>query len=410
MKLEGTFPVRGSEEPNSAATSGSSEPIRLLVPDLPVADDLLASLRRIDAARWYTNGGVLCAEFEAALEALLGPTSATRQHVVTTSSGTSALEVALSCLDLPRGARVLVPAYTFPATANAVVRAGHVPVLSDVCAQCWALTPALAHRALERERVDAVVPVSVFGTSLPVPEWDQFVESTDVPVLIDAAAALGTLGGGRRVVVAFSLHATKPLGIGEGGLVATADSAFAARVRRIINHGFESGRVAVAGTNARLNEYAAAVGLAQLARCDRVRERRRMVWDRYVARLSNVPGVVMQQGARDETAAVLSVMTDVAADVVAAAFARHRIETRRWYAPPLHGHAAYADAPRAGGNAAMPVAERLGSHAIGLPFHTRLSAADVDRVVDTLAAALRALSRERIDRPPGAFSRSVSPE
>jgi dTDP-4-amino-4,6-dideoxygalactose transaminase len=358
------------------------------VPDLPVVDDFIDALRRIDARRWYTNGGALSVEFEAALAALVAGTSGIAQHCVTTSSGTTALEVALLCLNLPPGSRVLVPAYTFPATANAVIRAGHVPVLGDICPQHWTLTPALAHAALERERIDAVLPVAVFGARLPVEAWDAFDAATGIPVIIDAAAALGAMEGGRRVIVAYSLHATKPLGIGEGGLIASTSAAFAASVRRMINHGFEGGEVTVAGTNARLSEYAAAIGLAQLARWPRVLERRRAIWNRYRERLAELSDVVLQDGADDHPPAVLTVKTSVPAEVVAASLAAESIETRRWYAPPLHLHRAYAGVPHAARAGAFPVTEHLARHAIGVPFHTQLTLDDVDRVVRTLERTL----------------------
>ena len=309
---------------------------------------------------------------------------------MTTSSGTTALEIALACLDLPRGTRVLVPAYTFPATVNAVIRMGHVPVLSDVDADRWTMLPELAGPEIRRHGCGAVLPVAVYGCPMPVPQWDAFVDATGVPVLIDAAAALGTVGAGKRITVAYSLHATKPLGIGEGGLVATRDRALATRLRRAINHGFESGRVENAGTNARLSEYAAAVGLAQLARWPSVLARRHAIWQRYQDALSDVPSLRMQYGLGSHPPAVLTVTTGRDADVLAAALAADGIETRRWYHPPLHQHAAYASLPRASsdGSSALANVERLARHAIGLPFHTHLNDRDVERVVNALIATL----------------------
>ena len=384
MKPEGPLPARVSIDlPADAVAAGT---IRLLVPDLPVVDEFIDALRLIDARRWHTNGGALSVEFEQALAAFVAGTSGVEQHCVTTSSGTTALEVALLCLDLPPRARILVPAYTFPATANAVIRAGHVPVLSDICPQHWTLTPAIAHAALERERFDAVLPVAVFGTRLPVEAWDAFNAVTGLPVVIDAAAALGAMEGGRRAIVAYSLHATKPMGIGEGGVVASTSAAFVASVRRMINHGFDKGEVTVAGTNARLSEYGAAIGLAQLKRWPGVVERRRAIWDRYRERLVQAPGVVVHGIADDHPPAVLTIRTSVASEIVAASLAREAIETRRWYAPPLHLHRAYDGVPHAASAAAFAVAEDVARHAIGVPFHAHLTLDDVDRVVRALAA------------------------
>jgi dTDP-4-amino-4,6-dideoxygalactose transaminase len=166
----------------------------------------------------------------------------------------SALELGLQALGVGRGMRVLLPALTFPATALAVMRCGAVPVFGDVCPRRWTLTPAIAVAALERELFDLVMPVATFGQSLPHGDWDQFVASTKVPVLADAAAALGVQAIGRLVHWTFSLHATKPMGIGEGGLFVSADAAVTERVRRLANFGFDAGIVRLeGGTNAKLS-------------------------------------------------------------------------------------------------------------------------------------------------------------
>jgi dTDP-4-amino-4,6-dideoxygalactose transaminase len=377
--------------------STAAAPIRVLVADLPHADELLPSLRRLDERRWYTNAGPLVHDFEASVASLIGPRDSP-PHCVTISSGTAALELALACLHLPRGTRVLVPAYTFPATANAVIRTGHVPVLADVCADRWTLTPELARVQIDRDGCGAVIPVAAFGCPMPVAQWDALADATGLPVLIDAAAALGTVQAGDRVVVAYSLHATKPLGIGEGGVVATRDEALATQLRRSINHGFESGRVASPGTNARLSEYAAAVGLAQIARWPALLARRRAIWQRYRDALGGVPSLSLQQGFGDHPPAVLTVTTDCDASTVEAALRAEGIETRRWYYPPLHEHPAYAALPRAsavGGTALRNVAS-LARHAIGLPFHTHLADQDIDRVAGALHALLDSPRRNKV--------------
>ena len=392
MRIDNAFAATASGDASAAdpaAISSNLAPIRVLVPDLPEADELLPYLRRIDERRWYTNGGPLVGDLESALASLVG---ADREPplCVTTSSGTAALELAIDALALPRGTRVLVPAYTFPATANAVIRSGHVPVLSDVCADHWTLTPELARAQIERDDCGAVLPVAVFGCPMPVAQWDALSDASGVPVLIDAAAGLGTVGAGERVVVAYSLHATKPLGIGEGGVIATRDRALATQVRRAINHGFESGRVMLPGSNARLSEYAAAVGLAQIARWPTLLARRCTIWQHYRDALARLPSLSVQHGFGNQPPAVLMVTTDRDAGAVAAALHADGIETRRWYYPPLHEHPAYAALPRAsaGGTDPLPNVDRLARHAIGLPFHTHLTDLEVDRVVDALGAML----------------------
>ena len=368
--------------------------LRLLVPDMPCADTLLPWLRRIDAARQYANFGPLVREFEAMLAAHwpVGPVSGAglaggELRVCTASSGTAALELGLAALQLPPGAEVLMPAYTFPATAAAVLRQGLRPVWSDVDGATWQLSPALAREALGRRNLGLVMPVATFGLPLDVSAWDAFCDDTGVPVLMDAAAAFGNQAVGRHAHAAFSLHATKPFGVGEGGLLATRDAALAERASALSNFGFQDGRVPVAGGNAKMSEYAAAVGLCQWSRRQSLRERRRALWAAWQAEGDTLPGCQGQKGFHADTAlpAALVLKLPVAAAEAAAALRVQGIETRRWYWPLLPAHRAFSEWPAAG---ELAETAQLADRALGLPWHAFLGAADLSR----LAAAVRGIS------------------
>lgn len=366
--------------------------IHCLVPDLPQAAELLPWLARIDANRWYTNSGPLVREFEQRLGTFIGG----GVSCVTLSSGMSALELGLQALGIGAGRRVLLPALTFPATALAVSRCGAEPVLCDVDADTWSMTPSIAREALARERIDAVMPVACFGRALPAADWDEFVRDTGVPVLADAAAALGAQQPGRRLHLACSLHATKPMGVGEGGLLVSPDGALTEAVRRLANFSFDHALVySTLGTNAKLSEYAAAVGLVQLQRWPLLLQRRRELFDDYRRRLAALPQVRLQPN--ETPPATLCVRLPVDAAAVGAALAQSGIETRRWYLPPLNEHPAYRDARRIGpaGGERLPVTEQLATSLLGLPFHSRLTSEDVATVVEAVAGQLPASTRGR---------------
>lgn len=289
--------------------------IRCLVPDMPTAADLRPWLERIDANLWYTNCGPLVREFEHEIVGLVDPEGSA--GCVTLASGMAALEVGLRALGIGAGHRVLMPALTFPATAQAAVRCGAEPVFADVCPKRWVLTPDLARAALTQLRIDAVIPVAAFGCTLPGEEWDAWSRGAGVPVLVDAAAALGQQRVGRVAHWAFSMHATKPFGIGEGGLFVSASRDLVQRVRRLSNFGFEQRIVQAAdSTNAKLSEYAAAVGLAQLRRWPALRSRRRRLFDPYRRKLAETPGVALQAPLPDAPA-TLCAQLPIAADGVA---------------------------------------------------------------------------------------------
>jgi dTDP-4-amino-4,6-dideoxygalactose transaminase len=348
--------------------------IRLYVPDLPAADEFIPFMRKIEAARWYTNFGPLEQAFAAEAGRLLD--AACPPCVATASSGTAALTLALQALALPAGSAVLTPALTFPATAAAILAAGLVPLLADVDAEAWSLTPEIA--APWRAQVSAVVPVAAFGVGLPAKAWDAFADESGLPVVMDAAGALGNQEMPSRCAAVFSLHATKTLGIGEGGLVAARDAGLAERVRRLSNFGFEGGLAAAAAGNAKLSEWHAAVGLAQFPRAAALWGAKERLSAAYRRALPRFP---MQAG----TPGSLVVRLPVSAQGAATRLAAEGIETRRWYQPDLTRHPAYEALPRAG---ALATTEGLHDRLLGLPFHSGLAEEEVRVVARALTAAV----------------------
>lgn len=364
--------------------------VQLLVPDMPEAAELLPWLQRIDANRWYTNFGPLAGELEARLREELQVHCDKPLHATCVANATAGLELALAAMGLRPGARVLVPALTFVASATAIVRAGFEPVVADVDAGNWTLTPALAQAACTATPIDAVLTVATFGVPHAVAAWDDFSARTNIPALIDAAGAWGNQRCNGRTPVVFSLHATKSLGAGEGGLIASTDRELVRRIRVAANFGINLdadaptpiGQVAQPGTNAKLSEYHAAAGLANLARWHDRATRRRALMTEMRARLAALPGLVpvWQQGDANlvRTLLCFSVASGAQRSAIERACADAGIATRRWYLPTLDRHPAFAACTRVG---ELPVAARLGATLIGLPFHLHFASADLDAVI-----------------------------
>lgn len=373
--------------------------IPLLVPDLPSAEELLPYLRRIDQARWYTNFGPLVRELEDRIEARIAESGQARQRAVSVSNATLGLEIALMALGLPRGGRVLMPSLTFVATATAAMRAGHVPVFCDIDSDTWLLTPEIAERVIGRERVDAVMPVATYGCPCDSQAWDRFAKQTGLPVVIDAAGAFGNQICGEHFVTVFSMHATKSLAAAEGGLVLSADPDYARRVRQASNFGIDpstvdevtagsTGLLRQEGTNAKLSEYHAAVGLAALARWEDKASRRTALHKEYVRALNrDCPAVSLQTRAENGVYSIFPVcLPDFAKAVDAYRMLEARgIGTRRWYCPPLHMHPSFSHLPTGG---ELDVCSMLGERLLALPFHLHLRSGDVQQVVSALAECL----------------------
>lgn len=362
-------------------------PIRLLVPDMPEHSEVMPYLRQIDAARWYANFGPLVLRFEEQLGPLLGTPAPYRCSVANCTLG---LELAFTALGLPRGAKVLLPALTFVATASAVLRAGLTPVLADVDAQSWLLGADTAREFGRRQKIDCVMPVATYGCPLPLPAWDDFVADTGIPVLIDAAGAFGNQLVGERTTVAYSFHATKTFGIGEGGVVCARNKQVIAGLKQLSNFGIDvtTGFAMEAGSNAKLSEYHAAVGLAALQSWPQRMARRRKLHADYLDALhAHCPQVTPQQRPGDGVYSIMQVRLPDGIDnaIVAAAMKAAGIETRLWYLPLLDTHPAFGGALPAG---SLPVARRLAKSMLGLPFHLQLDSEAIRTVCSVLAGAL----------------------
>jgi dTDP-4-amino-4,6-dideoxygalactose transaminase len=372
--------------------------ISLLIPDMPKTDEILPYLRRIDVNRQYTNFGPLNKELEHRLKTFLSPSTAApisdNLHITTLANATLGLEAIFSCLRLPKNAKVLVPALTFPATATAVLRQGMTPVFSDIHPKSWLMTPEIAKQALEKNSlIDLVVPVAAFGVPQPTQEWDRFIDETGVPVVIDAAGAFGNQYASQKTHLVFSLHATKSLGGGEGGFIATTDQALIERIRTASNFGIDAkqyGQITCPGTNAKLSEYHAAVTLAALDRLHLRQPLRMKLLNEWLTQLSPFlehGKITIQQHMEKYSHSLLPLRFQSHINIphLATCLAEKNIQTRRWYYPLLPRHPGFSGSEVVGN---ISAAEKLAEELLGLPFHLDLETTDINYMVETMSKFL----------------------
>jgi dTDP-4-amino-4,6-dideoxygalactose transaminase len=377
--------INNGSSPLSFAGSNKPERVPVHRPRLPVAEVLLPYLKRIDETRWYTNFGPLLGEFELRLAEHF---NAPVDNVTTLANGTLARTIGLRALGAPAGSSCLMPSWTFPATAGAVLAAGMTPHFVDVDRASWSLTPETALSEAEAVRnIGAVMVVSPFGAPLDRRRWDGFTETTGIPVLIDAAAGFDAIStcpeihpGHTPLMV--SLHATKAFGIGEGGLLISADSNFILQCRRFSNFGIAADRSVVGmGINAKLSEYAAAVGLAALDEWPQTRQ----AWsDRtaaYIRRLGGLTGVALSpRYGEGWISCYCNVNIEDGALEAGERLARAGIATRSWWGSGCHAQPAY----RQFSLNELPVTAELGRTVLGLPFYLDINDSEIDFVVETL--------------------------
>jgi perosamine synthetase len=344
--------------------------IRLARPD--VGAEEAAAVAEVLESGLLTMGPKV-AEFEAGLAEACGV-----EHALVVSSGTAALHLAVLALGIGPGDEVLVPAYTFPATANVVAHVGAKPVLVDVDPRTMNLDPDRAAAAVT-PRTRAVIAVHLFGRPL---DWEALPD--EVELIEDAAGALGARRRGRPCgglgrLGCLSFHPRKIVTTGEGGAVTTPDDDLAQRIREMRDHGIDrrgAFEIATPGLNYRLSDILCAVGIPQLARLEellRARERLAAAYAERLAGLVELPAA--EEGDRHGWQAYV-VQLD-RRDEALHALREHGIEAQiGTYA--LHRLAAYRD------QGPLPGADRCYERALALPFHTRLREEDLDRVAKVL--------------------------
>jgi dTDP-4-amino-4,6-dideoxygalactose transaminase len=367
--------------------------IPVLIPSLPETDAIVPYLRRIDQSHIYSNYGPLSRTFTETLCRFISERADGAPVAATiTGSGTTAIELALRYRIAGRKGRLcLMPAYTFVATAHAAVNVGLEPFFGDVDPETLALTPAIAARALAAAGGDvaAVVVVSPYGAPIDVAAWEAFEAAHGIPVVFDAAAATLNLNRVGAQPICVSLHATKALGIGEGGAILTTDTDLVAQTTAMTGFGFSaSSRVSeVRGGNYRISEYAAAVGLAVFDGLEARIQQLRDASLAYVAGFERI-GVRMQPGfGRDWlTMTITALFEPGTADAVTAGFDADGIQWRRWYGTGCQAHPAFATCRHDGlaGTAAVATS------AIGVPFFPAITPAQIDAVCGSVERSLAA--------------------
>jgi dTDP-4-amino-4,6-dideoxygalactose transaminase len=353
----------------------------------PLLEEVGARQRAVLESGRYVLGPEVEA-FEAEFAAFLGV-----RHCVGVANGTDALTIALRALGIEPGDRVLVPALTFYATAEAVVNAGALPVFCDVDPRTLTMTAVTAEAALV-PGVRALLPVHLFGNPAPMAELGELAEARGLRLLGDAAQAAGARLSGRAAgslgdAATFSFFPSKNLGgFGDGGAIVCNDDAVAASARLLRAHGSLDKQVHTeVGYNSRLDELQAAslrVLLPHLE--DWTAARRRLAATYAGGGLGDLVELPVET-AGGESCHHLYVVRSAQRERLAAGLAAAGIGARAYYTTPLHRQPAMG--PYAGADP-LPGAELAAARSLALPMGPALSEAQALQVCDVVAAALTA--------------------
>ena len=337
--------------------------------------------------------GPFTAEFEAGIAALSG-----RRHGIAVSSGTAGLHLAVRALGIEAGAEVITTPFSFVSSSNCVLFEGATPIFADIEEETLGLDPQRAADAVT-ERTRGIVAVDVFGNPCRFPDLLQLAADADVPIIEDSCEALGSsldgrpLGGWGEIGV-FAFYPNKQITTGEGGMVVTDDDLLATAIRSMRNQGRDEDgtwlRHVQLGFNYRMDELSAALGVAQLRRRQELKAGRDRAFAAYRERLVAYDWLrlpeAMAGASVDWFVYVIRLAEQLDRDRLITQLAERGVPGRPYFSP-IHLQPFYRE--RFGFRVGdFPVTERVAATTLAIPFSSRLTTDQIDRVCEALADAV----------------------
>lgn len=324
-------------------------------------------------------------ELEDTLSAYTGAS-----YCISCANGTDALQIAMMALDIGPGDEVIVPAFSYIATAEAVALLGARPVYVDIDPTSYNIDPQLLSQSIS-ERTRAIVPVSLYGQCAEFDDINRIASDNGIPVIEDGAQSFGATRHGIRscnlsTIACTSFFPSKPLGCyGDGGAIFTNDAELAEQIRRIARHGqsrrYYHERV---GVNSRLDTLQAAILLAKIGILDEEIDARNQLAGKYTSLLSSHTGIITPSIADYNTSAWAQYTIRVTnRDAVVSLLKDMGIPTAVHYPTPLNKQPAVRD-----DSVSLPVGDQAAQEVLSLPMHPYLTDSDISTVANALIRAI----------------------
>ncbi len=361
-------------------------------PNIGNRDRLLARINDMLDRNWLTNDGPYVQQFEKQIAEFLGV-----RHCVAMCNGTIALEIAIRALAL--GGEVIVPSFTFVATAHALRWQEITPVFCDINPATHRLNPAQVEKMIT-PRTTGIIGVHTWGRPCDVDALEDIARRRKLRLLFDAAHAFGCSHKGRMVggfgsCEILSFHATKFFNTFEGGAVLTNDDVLAEKMRLMRNFGFSGyDNVIYIGTNGKMTEVCAAMGLTSLESLEQFVETNRCNHGAYRRELQRIPGITLvdyDEGERSNYQYIVLEIDEAATgltrdELVDVLFAEN-VLARRYFFPGCHQMEPYrSQFPHA--SAVLPETEKLCRRVMVLPNGTSVDEAAISRICDIIRIAI----------------------
>lgn len=372
-----------------------SKPIHVGGPNMGSREDFATLVDGIFESKWLSNAGPLVKQLEQRLADYLGV-----RHCVTMANGTIALEIAIRALGM--SGEVIVPSYTFIATAHALHWQGLTPVFADIDEHTHNLSVESV-RSLITPRTSGIIGVHLWGRPAPVQELTDLAARQGLELLFDAAHAFGNELSGQKIgnfgrAEVLSFHATKFYNTFEGGAIATNDDDLAEHVTLMRNFGFvDFDKVVYPGTNGKMTEVSAAMGLVNLASIDDFLSQNRLNQAAYAQVFSTSEHLTLVDFSDVKSCNYQYVVAELGPgatqhrDQLVADLHEQNVRARRYFWPGCHMMEPYRtlfpDAARH-----LPATSKVADRVVVLPTGTSVSESDCTRIAEFVVARLRVLA------------------
>lgn len=370
-------------------------------PNIGDRDRVMARIEEILGSRWLSNNGPYVQEFERRLAEFAGV-----RHCIAMCNATIALEIVIRALGL--SGQVIVPSFTFIATAHALQWQNITPVFCDIDSRTHNLDPRRVVESITPQTT-AIIGVHLWGRPCAIESLANIAHDYRLKLIFDAAHAFGCSDNGRMIggfgdAEIFSFHATKFFNSFEGGAVVTNDDALASELRLMMNFGFaDYDKVVRVGTNGKMTEVAAAMGLENLLHVGEFIKTNRDNYEHYQRALEGIPGISLLSFNEAEKNNYQYVVieideskTQISRDQLMAILWAENILARRYFYPGCHGMEPYNTYyPDAG--LTLPETEKLVQRVLVLPTGTAVSSEDINEVCRIVKTVVRHGSELRLE-------------
>jgi len=348
--------------------------------------EMVTKVLRSGILTGHPGKGPMVSKFENAFAEFAGA-----KHAVAVNSGTAALHMALLAADVTPKDQVIVPSFTFVATAEAVALTGATPIFVDIDPSTYNINPNKIEKAIT-EKTKAVIPVDLYGLSADMETIKKIAQNHDLTVIEDAAQAHGALYHGKNPgafadIACWSFYASKNMTTGEGGMVTTNKDEFAERLRTIRVHGErESYSSSVLGHNYRMPEIEAAIGYVQLQKLPKFIEKRRRNADLLTEKLRDIKELRLPNEPKNYkhgwylyTVRLLGAKATMRNEIVEK-LKKQSVGAEVYYRTPIHLMPYY----RKFGEYSLPETERAAAQVFSLPIHPGVTLKDIEYIVEAV--------------------------